>query len=102
MLGVMLMVVDNLGVGDSLSRSTYGEGEKKEILFATLGESREQESIEVLVSEQKYSLDQVELLQEEVWELILKELHMGQGDLEYTTKSIVLPEKIEGYPFDIK
>lgn len=101
-LGIILIVVDNQAVGDSLLRSTYGEGEKKEMLMVTLGEGQEKECIEILISEQKYGRDQIELLQEEVWEIIRTDISNGHESLQNVQGGISMPQIVQGYPFNIK
>lgn len=101
-LGFILLGMDNLVFEDSLLRSTYGGGERKEELLVTEQESMQEKNFEVHISEQQYTKEQVEELESKVWEDVLYEIKGEANTFEKMTEVIVLPEKIEPYPIDIK
>lgn len=88
-----------LGQEPVLERGAAGEGEREVHLIAAIGE--EQEEMYVRVPEQQLTETELQQLfaacSEELPELILGE----NKSLKQVTKDLVLPDYVEGYPFEI-
>lgn len=87
--------------GTSIDRNAYGQGAKEVILKARIeGEEREQE-IAYTVEERSYTNEEILLLYQQAAGQ-LTTLILGENEsLEKVVGNLVLPEQIEGYPFEI-
>lgn len=101
-LGLILLLVDNQRLGESLSRNTYGGGNRVETLQVEIQEGGEPREFDISISEREYNKEQITQLKDEAWDCVVMILQKGQESLECVAGFISLPEKVEGYPFDIK
>lgn len=101
-LGIILLMVDNQDFGGYLLRNTYERGERIETLIVEIEASGKPKEIDVAISEQVYTEEQIVQLKDEAWEKVLEALQDEQVSLDHMEGTINLPNKVEGYPFDIK
>lgn len=91
--------IGSAGVTNSIERSPVGEGEQEILLSATKGD--EKAEITIQVSERQLTEEERNRLFEEC----VKELEVlipgENSSLKSVEKDLVLPEYVEGYPFDI-
>lgn len=87
--------------GNHIDRNAYGQGAKEVTLQAKIeGEEREQE-IAYTVKERSYTNEEIHSLYQQAAGQLMT-LILGENEsLEEVVGNLVLPEQIEGYPFEI-
>lgn len=82
-----------------VDRNPVGEGEQEILLKARVG--NQQEELPVIVSERQLTLEELEKLFEECMKQLELEMLGENLGLEQVESDLLLPESLEGYPFEI-
>lgn len=101
LMGTILWIVDHGDFDGTLLRNTFGGGEREEEMVLTMGEILQGENIIINIHEQKYEEEQIAIVKDQVWELVLEEIEKGHDSLEEIVGEINLPTKIKNYPIEI-
>jgi len=87
--------------GNRIKREGF-EGEKRNVTVYLLSENSDKKiPINIMVSNMKYSPEEIEDKSELLIRLIEKEITGKNSSTDYINSSMNLPKRIEGYPFEI-
>lgn len=99
MLLCVKTAMENRGGIGAIARGQVGEGEQEVLLSATVGEQTEE--LHILVGERQLEQKEVRRLGKACGEE-LERLILGQNEaLDAIVTDLVLPDRVEGYPFEI-
>ncbi len=99
MLGLKEMLAESLGTEPVLRRGEVGEGEWEAHLMAQIGEEKEEVYVNVL--ERQLTEEELQVLYADCVAELEGIIRTTEDEKGQITTDIILPEAIEGYPFEI-
>lgn len=87
--------------GSYIDRNAYGQGEKEVTLKAQIEGEETEKKIAYTIKERRYTTEEIEYLYEQASVRLRTVIPGENASLERVTENLVLPEEIEGYPFEI-
>lgn len=87
--------------GAYIDRNAYGQGEKQVTLKARIEGEETEKEVSYTVDERHYTIEEITYLYEKAKEQLEKVILGENASLEKVTENLVLPEQVEGYPFQV-
>lgn len=111
MLAFIMRITEQAGmekrtVTEIMRDETAGNDKKVEMQVKIQKKEEEQEEAETKgekivleIEKQKYTKEELEVLEEEMWEHLEKEILGQNTSFDYVTEALSFPEQVKGYPF---
>ncbi len=91
--------LEQRGNPQGIERNPVGEGEQEVVLKARVG--KEQEELQLIVTERQLTSEELEGLFAECMERLEKQMSADNVSLDKVESNLFLPESLEEYPFEI-
>ncbi len=100
-LGIIFFIWDNQPLGASLSRNTYGAGNRNEKLQVEIEVDNVKGELELEISNQKLKKEDVGIMFDEIVQRLDKEILGDNKRYEEIITPLILPARIDDYPVQI-
>lgn len=99
---ILLLLGQSFGCAvNSVSRNSYGDGEKKEQFYVSIDGVLEREEVTLEIPERSYTAEEIQKIFAEMTDALDQEILNGNPSKDEVRSDLYLPEFLEGYPVEI-